>query len=226
MNGVRRRVLETTATFAVILAAVSVGGSSLWRLTRERAATGTTSPGARPPRYVDGWERLLTIGIPHGSPAAPLTVIEFADMECPFCRVMHARLEEIGSTRGAAMRRVLVHYPLPQHRFAMFTASLLECAEQEGRFRSMLSSLYASQDSFGLRPWEEIARGAGVRSATATVACARAGAGSARIAAGKAAGDSLRLPGTPTLLINGWLYVGLPPDALERELDRRLPGGS
>lgn len=225
MGAPQRGTLDSVATVAVIIAAIAVGGSSLWRAAHEGPPRGNTPAGSGPPRYVEGWEQVLDIGISEGSRDAPLTVIEFADMECPYCRLMHTRMEEVKERRGQGLRHVLVHYPLPQHKFAMLTASLVECAEREGRSGAMVSSLYAMQDSFGLRSWEDFARDAGVRSATETVECARAGTGMARILAGKATGDSLRIPGTPTLVINGWMYAGLTPDALEAELEKRLRGG-
>src|SRR5262245_58050007 len=41
------------------------------------------------PEFVPNWKDALTSGISVGDPAAQVKVVEFADLECPFCRRFH-----------------------------------------------------------------------------------------------------------------------------------------
>src|SRR2546428_302972 len=56
-----------------------------------------------------------------GSPAAPVTIIEFADFECPFCsdhanNVLPSLHEDYIST--GKVQYVFMNFPLPKHEFA------------------------------------------------------------------------------------------------------------
>jgi protein-disulfide isomerase len=70
---------------------------------------------------------------------APL-VIEYADFECHFCRLAHARLE------GLALRRVFRHFPVrSKHPRAWAAACAAEAAARQERFWEMHDSLYDDQ---------------------------------------------------------------------------------
>jgi protein-disulfide isomerase len=74
-----------------------------------------------------------------GPAGAPL-VIEYADFECHFCRLAHARLE------GLAVRRVFRHFPVrSKHPRAWAAACAAEAASRQERFWEMHDSLYADQ---------------------------------------------------------------------------------
>jgi len=74
-----------------------------------------------------------------GAPGAPL-VIEYADFECHFCAVAHARLTPV------AVRRVFRHFPMrSKHPRAWACACAAEAAARQGRFWELHDSLYADQ---------------------------------------------------------------------------------
>ena len=67
-------------------------------------------------------------------------VIEYADFECHFCLVAHARLD------GLPLRRVFRHFPVrSKHPRAWPAACAAEAAALQGRFWEMHDSLYADQ---------------------------------------------------------------------------------
>jgi uncharacterized membrane protein/predicted DsbA family dithiol-disulfide isomerase len=75
-----------------------------------------------------------------------VTVVEFADFECPFCRAQHAALKRLLDDFGTNVRIVRKHYPLPMHADAKAAARAAICAEENGRGELMADMLFASDD--------------------------------------------------------------------------------
>lgn len=81
-----------------------------------------------------------------GNPGAPLTVVEFADFECPFCGTEEPVVEEILKKYGSRIQFVFRQYPLTQiHRDAMQAAEASECAAEQGKFWEAERKLYENQ---------------------------------------------------------------------------------
>jgi protein-disulfide isomerase len=86
-----------------------------------------------------------------GSDDAPLTIIEFSDMQCPAC-AQHANLvaptifEEYVET--GKVRWVFKHRPLPMHPFAPLGAAATECAAEQGQFWELHDALFADQSAW------------------------------------------------------------------------------
>jgi protein-disulfide isomerase len=73
-----------------------------------------------------------------------VTVVEFVDFECPFCRAMQARLERALAQTTAPVRVVRKMVPLPQHPGAAPAALAYCCAERQGRGEEMARALFAA----------------------------------------------------------------------------------
>jgi predicted DsbA family dithiol-disulfide isomerase len=73
-----------------------------------------------------------------------VTVVEFVDFECPFCRAMQARLEQAVAQTTAPVRIVRKMVPLPQHPGAAPAALAYCCAELQGRGEEMAKALFAA----------------------------------------------------------------------------------
>ncbi len=86
-----------------------------------------------------------------GSDDAPLTIIEFSDMQCPAC-AQHANLvaPEIFKdfVETGKVRWVFKHRPLPMHPFAPIGAAATECASDQGQFWEMHDALFADQEAW------------------------------------------------------------------------------
>ena len=182
----------------------------------------------RPPHFVSTWRSLETAGTTMGQPSAPIKIIEFSDLECPYCRRFHEEaLPLIRQEFGSRVAVVFVHFPLPMHRFARPAARAAECARVQGRFAEFVAAIFHTQDSLGLKSWSDYARDAGVRDTATFLECARATRPVAAIDAGSAAGMRLGVHGTPAIMINGWLYDAPPNDtSLSRAIHTLLEGRS
>jgi protein-disulfide isomerase len=78
-----------------------------------------------------------------GPQDAPL-LIEYGDFECPYCAILHVRLERL--SERAQFRHVFRHFPVRSaHPRSMAAACASEAAGLQGRFWEMHDSLLADQ---------------------------------------------------------------------------------
>jgi protein-disulfide isomerase len=82
-----------------------------------------------------------------GPPDALVTIVEFSDFECPFCKRVQSTLDEIMKRYPGQIRIVFKNNPLPFHPHAMPAAQLaLEARAQKGdaAFFEVASALFAA----------------------------------------------------------------------------------
>lgn len=94
-----------------------------------------------------------------GSLDADVTIVEYSDTECPFCKQFHSTLEQIIKDYDGKVAWVYRHYPLDQlHPKARNEASALECANELGgndKFWAYVDRIYSiTPSNNGLDPAE------------------------------------------------------------------------
>ncbi|MCA9695070.1 MAG: thioredoxin domain-containing protein, partial [Myxococcales bacterium] len=77
-----------------------------------------------------------------GPDDALVTIVEFADFECPFCARGHAVLERIRQRHGDRVRVVFKHLPLPFHSHAYLAARASMAAMTQGKFWAFHDAVY------------------------------------------------------------------------------------
>jgi protein-disulfide isomerase len=159
-----------------------------------------------------------------GGAAAPVTIVEFSDFQCPFCRTMADRLRAVRERHAADVAVVYRHLPLPGHPHALAAARASECAARQGHFEGVHDALFARQDSIGRLPWRVIAATGGVPDLGAFDRCmADSLAPIASVAADTQAAHALGIRGTPHVLVNGLHLRGaVPDDTLEKYVAEAL----
>jgi Na+/H+ antiporter NhaA len=86
-----------------------------------------------------------------GRADAPLTLVEYADFECPFCARATGVTRELRERFGDRIRYVFRHLPLTEvHPRAEQAAQAAEAADRQGRFWEMHDLLFAHQDQLDL----------------------------------------------------------------------------
>ena len=86
-------------------------------------------------------------GSPERGPKnAPITIIEFSDYECPFCKRAEASVQQVLTTYGDKVRFVYRNFPLPMHKDARPAAEAALCANAQGKFWEYHAKLFASSD--------------------------------------------------------------------------------
>ncbi|MGH3372724.1 MAG: Na+/H+ antiporter NhaA, partial [Nocardioidaceae bacterium] len=132
------------ATVGVLLAAV--GASVLGWLMFYVAAAVRGEGDADLPRVLD---RPVDPEVDHirGPVDAPLTLVEYADFECPFCAKATGVARELADRLGDDLRYVFRHLPLSDvHPHAERAARAAVAADLQGRFWPMHDLLFAHQD--------------------------------------------------------------------------------
>ena len=87
-------------------------------------------------------------GEPSLGPAdALVTVVEFADFECPYCAAAVARFDELVEAYAPDVRVVFKNYPLPRHEHANLAAQATIAAHNQGKFWPMHHTLFANQSA-------------------------------------------------------------------------------
>jgi protein-disulfide isomerase len=81
-----------------------------------------------------------------GGAKAPVTIIEFSDYECPFCKKADVTVQEVMKTYGDKVRLVHRDFPLSFHARALPAAEAARCAEAQGKFWEYHGKLFASED--------------------------------------------------------------------------------
>jgi Na+/H+ antiporter NhaA len=82
---------------------------------------------------------------------APLSLVEYADAECPFCGAATGAVEELRSRYGDRLQYVYRHLPLDDvHPHARLAAEAMEAAGAQGRFWEMHDRLFAEPDRLEL----------------------------------------------------------------------------
>src|SRR3989344_2866257 len=83
-----------------------------------------------------------------GSDAAPVTIIEYSDFQCPFCRSFfdqtYGQLKKEYVDTGV-IRFVYRHFPLAFHPAAQKSAEATECAGAQGKFWEMHDAIFTLQ---------------------------------------------------------------------------------
>jgi protein-disulfide isomerase len=215
--------VEKLGTPIILIVATLLGATSVHR--EFFGPSRPTAPMALAPEHMKNWQEALAVGTFVGDTSAPVKVIEFADLECPFCKTFHTRFQTLKGRYGKNVALVFVHFPLPMHRFARPAGRALECAREQGRFDHFQDIVYAKQDSLGLKSWLSYATEAGIVDSGRFSHCIAETTKVANVESGLSLGSKLGIRGTPTVIVNGWRFRGVPSDsALSAIVDGVLAG--
>jgi protein-disulfide isomerase len=200
---------QDISTFMITVCAIVVAVTVV-----RRDRNGPNRPAQLADRKVDDWGTIKSTGHLIGSPRAPVAIVEFADFECPACRVFAlGTLRALRSQRSEQVSVVFRHWPLTQHRFAMAAASAAECASAQGRFEAIHDLLYLKQDSLGFKNFQDFARESGVPDLNAFSVCMADSTVRRPIDRDVRAIAANKGLGTPTIIVNGVLLGGVPDSA-------------
>ena len=148
-----------------------------------------------------------------GPATALVTIIEFSDFQCPFCKRVEDQLTKVKETYGQQVRFVWKHEPLPFHPRAEPAAELTEEARaQKGDkgFWDAHHKLFDIQPKLEDADLEQAAKDLGLNVAAVKDAIAKKKHG-AKITADADLGDDVQASGTPHFFINGRRLVGAQP---------------
>lgn len=153
-----------------------------------------------------------------GPDDAPVTIIEFGDLECPFCARAFSEIETVvNTTYKGKVRLIFKHFPLSMHPWAMQAAIAAECVRRQNpqAFWSFVSDIYRDQGTINpqnLRDHVNAYVGQLGLDQQTLNACVMAPAAEAQVTQDRDDGNAIAVSSTPTFLVNGIELVGLPSD--------------
>ena len=136
-----------------------------------------------------------------------VTLLEYGDLECPYCGQAEPIVRELLSEFGD-IRYVWRHLPLTEvHPHAQLAAEATEAADAQGAFWEMHDLLFQHQDALGIRDLIRYAGelGLDVDRFTDDV---KHHVGAARVASDVDSADLSKVSGTPTFFVNGIRHHG------------------
>ncbi len=151
---------------------------------------------------------LKVAGAPARGPAsARLTIVEFSDFQCPFCRTGADALAEIAKAFPDDIRLVFKQFPLESHSQAAIAAEASLAAQAQGKFWEMHDRIFANPRSLtesNLVAWAKEFGMDAARFASDLSSHKYQNTVQAEVREGLDAG----VQGTPTVFLNGRPYRG------------------
>ncbi len=144
-----------------------------------------------------------------GDKNALVTLVEYSDLECPFCKRFHPEMVQLMQEYQGKVAWVYRHFPLSFHQNAQKEAEATECVGKLGgneKFWSFVDKIYERTTSngtgFALTALGPLAKEVGV-SQSKFQSCLDSGEFAAKVQADEQQGGSYGVAGTPTTFVNG-----------------------
>jgi predicted DsbA family dithiol-disulfide isomerase len=142
-----------------------------------------------------------------GGKDAPVTIVEFSDFQCPYCRSAEPVLKQVRAKYGDKVKLVYMDFPLGMHQHAMDAAVAGRCAAEQNKFWELHDAMFSDQTKLDAAGLKASAAKVGLDMAKFN-ACLEAKPGANGIKSDQAQGERLGVSGTPTFFVNGRELVG------------------
>lgn len=80
-----------------------------------------------------------------GKGGAPVTLVEFADYQCPYCQTVNPQIQKLKREFGDSLTIMYKDFPLPMHASAQKAAEAARCAGRQGKFWEYHDVLFYSK---------------------------------------------------------------------------------
>ena len=163
-------------------------------------------------------------GPARGPADAKVTIIEFSDYQCPFCRRAEPTVEQVLAQYEGKVRFVFRHFPLDRiHPQARGASEAAACAAEQGKFWEYHAALFEEGAQFDRAGLDVLAAKTTGLDPAAFKACVDGRKTQALVEADLKAGEAAGVTGTPAFFINGIPLRGaLPIDDFKKVIDAEL----
>ncbi len=143
-----------------------------------------------------------------GPKEAPVTIIEFSDFQCPFCRTVVPTVKELIRQYPTTLRWAFRDFPIASlHPKAPKAAEAARCAGEQGKFWEYHDLLFDSQTQATVEDFKQFADQLKLDPKNFEQ-CLDSGKQQAAVQSDVEEGARLGITGTPTFFINGRMLVG------------------
>jgi protein-disulfide isomerase len=134
-------------------------------------------------------------------------LVEFADYQCPYCRLVNDSVEALALRNG--FRVVFRHFPIAAlHPAAEGAARSAICAEPQGKFIEMHRYLMTREEWQTDTAWAAIASAVGVPDVQSFLTCRHSPGTDAQLREDRKFVQALRLTGTPAFVDSQHVFIG------------------
>jgi protein-disulfide isomerase len=160
-----------------------------------------------------------------GDAKAPVTVVEFSDFQCPFCRQVMPTLKKLREVYGDRVRIVWKDFPLTSiHPQAFKAAEAAHCAREQSKFWEYHDRLFENQGALDADFLKKYAADTGLDAAKFNT-CLDTAKYAERVQAQMGVGNQLGVSSTPSMFVNGRMVSGAQPfevftAIIDEELER------
>ena len=138
-----------------------------------------------------------------GNPDAPVTIVEFADFQCPFCKRTEATLNELLRKYNGQVKLAYRDFPLSQiHEHAEKAAEASHCALAQGKYWEMHDAMFADQAKLDESSLVKTSASLGLDQ-NAFESCLKSGKFKAAVQQDAESGAQAGVNATPVFFING-----------------------
>ncbi len=205
-------------------------GTPRAKVYEETIKNGATKPAAAPQankRPQEDPNKVYDVPVNPGDavkgPAnAKVTIVEFSEFQCPFCKRVNPTIDQIMKQYGNDVRVVFKHNPLSFHKEAPYASQAALAAGKQGKFWEMHDMLFENQRQLKPEDIEKYAQEIGLNMEKFK-ADANSDAIKKQIAADQALAAKVGARGTPTFFINGKKLRGAQPfPRFQEKIDEAL----
>lgn len=147
-----------------------------------------------------------------GGSDAKVTIVEFSDFQCPFCKKGADRMDEVKKKYGKKVKVVFKNFPLPFHTHAKGAAQASLCANEQGNkfFWKLHDMMFNDQAGLASDALKAKAKKSGLNT-DKFMDCLTSQKYLSKVEADMKAGRDLGVKSTPTFFVNGKLINGAHP---------------
>ncbi len=162
-----------------------------------------------------------------GNTDAPITIVEYSDFQCPFCKRGSDMLPGLLEDYPGKVKIIFKQFPLPNHNWAKPSSVASLCAFDQGndKFWAFHDMVFAKQKEINLAnstdKFNEIAKEIGLDQAKFD-ACIKSGEYAARVDAEMQEGQQIGVSSTPTFVVDGLIVPGADLQSVKNAIDSRM----
>lgn len=138
----------------------------------------------------------------------PITVIEYSEFECPYCRAVQPTIQKLLSEYQGKVRWVIRDFPIYVHRNAKPAAIAARCAKEQGKYWEMYQALFERQYALSYADFLQYGKKIGLYLPAFEKCLAFPEKVEKIIDENYESGKKLKITGTPTFFINGRKHSG------------------
>ena len=221
---------EYSIPFAIVVAGVLIAGAVIYGPVLREQGTGSVpkqgipsvaAPSGAPVQVKVGNQDHI-----RGNSSAKVTLVEFSDLQCPYCLQFHPELKQALQEYGTKVRWVYKHFPLDAiHPYARPAAEASECVfEQKGNdgFWAFVDGEFADQKNIGPTLFRDLAQQQGL-DMNSYDQCVKTRKYKDKVEQDYQQGIAAGVNGTPGTFVNGVPLLGaVPYDQLKAAIEAAL----